>query len=162
MFYAHYYITTLLIADVMSLRSGLPSPRRIDGDRSRTNKQHRIWLTLCVQYFESLYNGFQPYFGTDGPVGEVHSALECHAHVLYRNSYRCGYRGTDNRASELVKARYQAPSTMLSPHCGPRRPYPPCRTAPRRLSNAESCVSSRPHVTADVTDAGTGLRGDAT
>ena len=83
MFYAHSYSTTLLIADVMSLRSGLPSPRRIDGDH-RTNKQHRIWHTLCVQYFESLYNGFQPYFGTDGPVGEVHGALECHAHVLYR------------------------------------------------------------------------------
>jgi len=32
------------------------------------------------------------------------------------------------------KGSVPSSSTMLSPRCGPRRPYPPCRTAPRRLS----------------------------
>jgi hypothetical protein len=109
------------------------SPRR-EGPRTNISS----WAHNA-QYFEGLCNGLQPHFGTDGPVGEV--GAQCigvpHAHVL------CGYR-----------ARQAVPSssTVLSPHwqdCAP--PVSPMQDGAAAALNAESCVSSRPHVTAGVT-----------
>ena len=99
------------------------SPRR-EGPRTNISS----WAHNA-QYFEGLCNGLQPHFGTDGPVGEVHGALECHAHVLYRIEIDAATEHPSSRKGSVPSS-----STMLSPRCGPRRPYPPCRTAPRRLS----------------------------